>query len=82
MNKFLKGMIQSLVAAGLSTYIYIGFVSSEQHWSDIFEPTDPALGNATTCALIQKIKDLKICGIILNINDLYVSIQCIKYYNF
>lgn len=73
-----KDALRSLVAAKkYCVFMYVSYCGTKQ-WNEIFDPTDLDLYNQRTGPLIQKIKDLGIDGIVLEIDELYVSI----YYNF
>lgn len=70
------------MAAGKSVYTYVGYDAVNHSWYDILHlknPTNDPLVNT----LKEKINELKLTGIILDIPDLYVSIalNIKKYFN-
>lgn len=64
-----------MVAVKKSVYLLISVLKDKQPWADIFDPKDPAKYDAIVCPLIQKISDLGLCGIVFNIEYLYVRIR-------
>lgn len=75
-----KDVIQSLVQANIMVLMYVAYYA-EEPWYEIFEKKNQSIYDQRIQPLMQKIIDLNMDGIVLDISNLYVSIELVKLKN-